>query len=318
MKKIAVLTSGGDAPGMNPAIRAVVRTCLNNKIEPYVVYDGYKGLVEGKIIKANRRSVSEVLNRGGTIVGTARLKEFTDIEVQKKAVANLKELGIDGMVVIGGDGSFRGAKDLCALGVKCIGIAGTIDNDINADGYTIGFDTALNTIVDAVDKIRDTSSSHHRCSIVEVMGRHCGDLALYSSIACGADILITADTGVNKEEMYAEIIKMKEEGRRHVLVVVSENVLDSRELAEEIEENTGFETRANILGHFQRGGVPTAMDRFRASVLGYEAVRYLLDGKSGEMIYLSNKEIKSISLDEAVQKKVNTYSYLYDVNKVIG
>ena len=318
MKKIAVLTSGGDAPGMNPAIRAVVRTCLNNKIEPYVVYDGYKGLVEGKIIKANRRSVSEVLNRGGTIVGTARLKEFTDIEVQKKAVSNLKELGIDGMVVIGGDGSFRGAKDLCALGVKCIGIAGTIDNDINADGYTIGFDTALNTIVDAVDKIRDTSSSHHRCSIVEVMGRHCGDLALYSSIACGADILITADTGFDKEEIYKDIIKMKDEGRRHVLVVVSENVLDSKELAKEIEENTGFETRANILGHFQRGGVPTAMDRFRASVLGYEAVKYLLDGKSGEMIYLSNKEIKSISLDEAVQKKVNTYSYLYDVNKVIG
>ena len=318
MKKIAVLTSGGDAPGMNPAIRAVVRTCLNSKVEPYVVYDGYKGLVEGKIIKANRRSVSEVLNRGGTIIGTARLKEFTDVEVQKKAVANLNELGIDGLVVIGGDGSFRGAKDLTKFGIKCVCAAGTIDNDINADGYTIGFDTALNTIVEAVDKIRDTSSSHHRCSIVEVMGRHCGDLALYSSIACGADILITADTGYNKEEIYKDIIKMKDEGRRHVLVVVSENVLDSKELAKDIEENTGFETRTNILGHFQRGGVPTAMDRFRASVLGYQAVKLLLEGKSGIMIYLSNKEIKSISLDEAVQKKVNTYSYLYDVNKVIG
>ena len=318
MKKIAVLTSGGDAPGMNAAIRAVVRTCLNNGVEPYVVYDGYKGLVEGRIVKVDRRFVSEILQRGGTIIGTARLKEFTDTEVQNKAIENLGKLGIEGLVVIGGDGSFRGAKALGKLGVKCVCIAGTIDNDINSRGYTIGFDTALNTIVEAIDKLRDTSSSHQRCTIVEVMGRHCGDLALYGSIACGADILIDPNTVVDEEKMYNEIIEMKKEGRRHVLIVVSENVLDSHALAKRIEENTGFETRANVLGHFQRGGRPSGMDRVRASVLGSEAVKYLLEGNSDMMLYLTNKEVKCLSLETAIEKKVIDYTYLYDVNKIIG
>lgn len=318
MRKIGILTSGGDAPGMNAAIRAAVRTCLNSGVEPYVIYDGYKGLVEGRIVKVDRRFVSEVLNRGGTIIGTARLEEFKNIEVQKKGLENLKELGIEGLVVIGGDGSFRGANELGELGIKCIGVAGTIDNDINSPGYTVGFDTALNTIIDAVDKLRDTSSSHHRCTIVEVMGRHCGDLALYSSIACGADILIDPNTSVNEEEMYKEIISMKEEGRRHVLIIVSENILDTSELAVKIQKNTGFETRANVLGHFQRGGNPTAMDRFRASVLGSEAVKFLMNGESDKMIYLSNKEVKAISFDEAIKKKDIDYTYLYEVNKLIG
>lgn len=318
MKRIGILTSGGDAPAMNAAIRAAVRTCLNSNVEPYVIYDGYKGLVEGKIMKVDRRFVSEVLNRGGTIIGTARLNEFKDIEFQKKAVENLRNLSIEGLVVIGGDGTFRGANELCELGIKCIGVAGTIDNDINSAGYTIGFDTALNTIVEAVDKIRDTSSSHNRCSIVEVMGRHCGDLALYSSIACGADILIDPNTTFNEEEMYKDIIRMKEEGRRHVLIIVSENLLNCQELANKIQDNTGFETRANILGHFQRGGNPTAMDRFRASVLGSEAVKYLLNGESDKMIYLSNKEVKSLPFDDAIKQKVIDYTYLYDVNKMIG
>lgn len=318
MRKIAVLTSGGDAPGMNAAVRAIVRTCLNNNVEPYVVYDGYKGLVDGNIKLVDRRFVSEVLNRGGTIIGTARLKEFTDTKVQEKAVGNLKKMGIKDLIVIGGDGSFRGAIDLGKLGINCIGIAGTIDNDINSRGYTVGFDTALNTIVEAVDKIRDTSSSHNRCSIVEVMGRHCGDLALYSSIACGADILIDPNTILDEEKMYKDIVAMKNEGRRHVLIVVSENILDCNELAKKIEANTGFETRANVLGHFQRGGVPTAMDRFRAGVLGSEAVKYLLDDKKGLMLYLSNKEVRSLSLEEAVEKKEIYYDYLYEVNKLIG
>ena len=318
MRKIGILTSGGDAPGMNAAIRAAVRTCLNNNVEPYVIYDGYKGLVEGKIVKVDRRFVSEVLSRGGTIIGTARLKEFKDLEVQKEGKRKLEEIGIEGLVVIGGDGTFRGANELGNLGIKCIGVAGTIDNDINSPGYTIGFDTALNTIVDAVDKIRDTSSSHNRCTIVEVMGRHCGDLALYSSIACGADILIDPNTDFNREKIYRDIIKMKEEGRRHVLIIVSENILDCYALAKDVEANTGFETRANVLGHFQRGGHPTAMDRFRASVLGCEAVKYLLNGESDKMLYLANKEIKSISFDEAIEKKNIDYTYLYDVNKIIG
>ncbi len=318
MKKIAVLTSGGDAPGMNAAIRAVIRTCLNKGIEPYVIYDGYKGLVEGKIIKADRRFVSEILNRGGTVIGTARLKEFTNIEIQKQAKQNLDQLGIEGLIVIGGDGSFRGASELCSLGIKCVGIAGTIDNDINSRGYTVGFDTALNTIVEAIDKLRDTSSSHHRCTIVEVMGRHCGDLALYSSIACGADILIDPNTVLDEERMFKDIIKMREEGRRHVLIVVSENILNCHELAKKVEQNTGFETRANILGHFQRGGTPTAMDRFRASVLGSEAVKCLLDGESNIMLYMSNKIVSKLAIEEAVQKKQVNYKYLYEINKIIG
>ena len=318
MRKIAILTSGGDAPGMNPAIRAAVRTCLNSNVEPYIVYDGYKGLVEGRIIKVNRRFVSEVLNRGGTIIGTARLEDFKNIDVQKVAVENLNKLGIEGLVVIGGDGSFRGANELGDLGVKCIGVAGTIDNDINSKGYTIGFDTALNTIVDAVDKIRDTSSSHNRCSIVEVMGRHCGDLALYSSIACGADILIDPVIGFDEEAMYKDIIRMRDEGRRHVLIIVSENILDTNALAKRIQENTGFETRTNVLGHFQRGGSPTAMDRFRASVLGSAAVKYLLGGETDKMLYLSNKEVKAVSFDEAIKKKKIDYTYLYEVNNLIG
>ena len=318
MKKIGILTSGGDAPGMNAAIRAAVRTCLNNNVEPYVIYDGYKGLVEGNIKKVDRRFVSEVLNRGGTIIGTARAPEFVEQDVQRKAVETLKNMGIEGIAVIGGDGTFRGAEALGNWGIKCIGVAGTIDNDVNSPGYTIGFDTALNTIVEAVDKLRDTSSSHNRCTIVEVMGRHCGDLALYSSIACGADILIDPNTSIDKEEMYESIRKMKKEGRRHVLIIVSENILNCHELAKEFEANTGFETRATILGHFQRGGNPTAMDRFRASVLGSEAIKYLLDGESDKMLYLSNKEVRSLSFDEAIKKKVIDYGYLYDVNKVIG
>ena len=318
MKKIGILTSGGDAPGMNAAIRAAVRTCINNNIEPYVIYDGYKGLVEGRIIRVDRRFVSEVLNRGGTIIGTARLPEFKNLEIQKEGLKKLQEFGIEGLVVIGGDGTFRGAESLSDLGIKCMAVAGTIDNDINSPGYTVGFDTALNTIVEAVDKLRDTSSSHQRCTIVEVMGRHCGDLALYSSIACGADILIDPNTEMDKEKMYKDIISMKEEGRRHVLIIVSENILNCHDLAKEVEANTGFETRATILGHFQRGGNPTAMDRFRASVLASEAVKYLLNGESDKMLYLSNKEVKSLSLEEAIEKKVIDYKYLYEVNKVIG
>lgn len=318
MRKIAVLTSGGDAPGMNAAVRAVVRTCLNKKIEPYVIIDGYKGLVNGNIKHVNRRFVSEVLNRGGTIIGTARLPEFLQLDTQKKACDNLKQLGIEGLVVIGGDGSFRGANDLEKLGIKCVCVAGTIDNDINSPGYTVGFDTALNTIVEAVDKIRDTSSSHHRCSIVEVMGRHCGDLALYSSIACGADILIAPNIQFDIEKIYADITRMKEEGRRHVLVIASENILDTTELAKNIEEHTGVETRATVLGYLQRGGTPTAMDRFRASVLGSSAVEYLIDGKSNVMLYLSNEKVKSISIEDAINKKNVEYNHLYQINDIIG
>lgn len=318
MKKVAILTSGGDAPGMNACLRAAVRCALNKGIEPYVVYDGYKGLVEGKILQVHRRFVSEILNRGGTLIGTARLDEFKDPNIRDKAINNLYNLGINDLIVIGGDGSFRGAIDLNNMGLHCVGVCATIDNDINAPGYTIGFDSALNTIVECIDRIRDTSSSHSRCSIVEVMGRHCGDLALYSSIACGADILIDPVVGYDIDKIIEDIKRMKHEGRKHVLIVVSENILDVKQLAKTLEENTGFETRATVLGYLQRGGVPSAMDRVTASILGCSAVDYLVSKDYGKMIYFANNHVFSLPLEEAVDHKEIDYQDLYTVNEIIG
>ena len=318
MKKVAILTSGGDAPGMNACLRAAVRSALNKGIEPFIVYDGYKGLVEGKILQVHRRFVSEVLNRGGTIIGTARLDEFKDVSIREKAVENLHNLGINDLVVIGGDGSFRGAHDLNDMGINCIGVCGSIDNDINAPGYAIGFDTALNTIVECIDRIRDTSSSHTRCSIVEVMGRHCGDLALYSSIACGADILIDNNTGVDLDKIINNIKDMKHEGRKHVIIVVSENILDVKELANTIEKETGFETRATILGYLQRGGSPSAMDRVTASILGYHAITMLENKENDKMVYFLDNKVYTRDLVEAVKVKEIDYLDLYKINEVIG
>lgn len=318
MKRIAVLTSGGDAPGMNACIRAVVRTCISKNIEPYIVYDGYKGLVEGRIQKVGRRFVSEVLNRGGTIIGTARLNEFDKKEVRLKAINNLKKHNIDGLVVIGGDGTIRGANELYKEGVRCVAVAATIDNDINTKGYTIGFDTALNTITSLLDKIRDTSSSHNRCSIVEVMGRDCGDLALYSGIACGADIIITKEKKYDREVLYKEIRKMKEEGRRHVLIVTSENILNVEELAKDIQRETGFETRSSIFGHLQRGGVPSAMDRVNGSLLGGESVNKLINGEYGKMVYLLEQNLKAAPFEDVTKEKSIDIKYMYEHNAKVG
>ena len=318
MKRLAIITSGGDAPGMNACLRAVVRGALNNGIEPFVVYDGYKGLVEGKILQVHRRFVSEILNRGGTIIGTARLPEFTELEVREKAMSNLKALGINDMVVIGGDGSFRGAIDLDNMGLNVVGICGTIDNDINCSGYTIGFDSALNTIVDCIDKIRITSSSHTRCSIVEVMGRHCGDLALYASLACGADILIDANTGYDFDKIVEDVKRMKHEGRKHVIIVVSENILDVNDFAKKVEAATGFESRATVLGHLQRGGIPSAMDRVTGSILGYKAIEMLMNKESGKMVYFVDNHVYTKALTEVVNKREIDYMDLYKINEIIG
>lgn len=318
MNKVAILTSGGDAPGMNAAVRAVVRAALNKNIEPYVIYDGYKGLVEGKIIPVQRRFVSEVINRGGTIIGTARLDDFKDIKIREKAVSNLHELGINDLVIIGGDGSFRGGLALNEMGINCVGVCATVDNDISAPGYTIGFDTALNTIVEAIDRIRDTSSSHNRCSVVEVMGRHCGDLALYSSIACGADILIDPNTSYDFDKIVENVKRMKQEGRRHILIVVSENILDVKKFAKDIEESTGFESRATVLGHLQRGGHPSAMDRVSASVLGYNALELLINNQAGKMVYFLNNKVESLDIKDVIETKKITYKDLYVINEVIG
>lgn len=257
MKKIAILTSGGDAPGMNAAIRAVVRTALHHGIEVMGVQRGYSGLINGELFSMNRSSVSDIIHRGGTILRTARCLEFKKEEVRIKATKILKAYGVDALVVIGGDGSFTGAKLLSKLGVKTVGLPGTIDNDLSYTDYTIGFDTALNTVIDAIDKVRDTSTSHERVSIIEVMGRDCGDLALYAGIAGGAEYIITPEKGFSKDELCKVILEGKRNGKIHNLVLLAEGVGGAQELAEYVEGVTGIETRATVLGHIQRGGSPT-------------------------------------------------------------
>lgn len=314
--RIAVLTSGGDAPGMNAAIRAVTRTAIAKGHKVYGVFDGYKGLVEGKFEKFNRSDVSETLNRGGTILGTARLPEFNELEIQKLAIKQLTARGIDGVIVIGGDGTYRGAKALTELGVKCIGIPGTIDNDIASTEYTIGFSTALNTAVEAIDKLRDTSSSHQRCSIIEVMGRHCGDLALYSGICCGAEYIITEDTGFNKEELLESLRENRLEGRRHAIVVISENICDVHKLAEEVESYTGYECRGTILGYVQRGGCPTPEDRLLASRMGAYAVELLEQDIYGCAIGIRHNELYHMDFAAALNKSKSSKELLALVSKI--
>ena len=303
MKKIAVMTSGGDAPGMNAAIRAVVRSGLHYELEVYGIYYGYKGLCDGDIKKLDRYNVTRIISRGGTILGSARYPEFKDIEVRKKAVKNLKELGIEAVIVIGGDGTYRGAQALHEMGIKCVGLPGTIDNDISSTDYTIGFFTALQTVVDSIDKLRDTSMSHQRCSVVEVMGRNCGDLALYSAIAGGSEFIITPETGFDKEMLINAISNSNKIGRRHAIVVVTEHMVNVTNLAIEIEDRTGFETRATVLGHVQRGGDPAAFDRVLATEMGEYAVDLLVNGKSGRAVGLKGMEYVDYDINFALNKK---------------
>ncbi|WP_300382246.1 6-phosphofructokinase [Clostridium sp.] len=300
MKKIAILTSGGDAPGMNAAIRAVVRTALHQGIEVMGVQRGYSGLINGELFPMDRSSVSDVIHRGGTILRTARCKEFKEEETRVKAANILKAYGVDALVVIGGDGSFTGAKLLSKLGVKTVGLPGTIDNDLTYTDFTIGFDTALNTVIDAIDKIRDTSTSHERVSIVEVMGRDCGDLALYAGIAGGAEYIITPEKGFSREDLCKVILEGKQSGKIHNLVLLAEGVGGAQELAKYVEGITGIETRATVLGHIQRGGSPSATDRILASKMGSKAVEVLLEGKTSRVIGIKNNEIIDEDIDEAL------------------
>lgn len=299
IKRIAVLTSGGDAPGMNAAIRAVVRCGLEVGLEVYGIYDGYLGMYEGKIERMTRKSVSEKLDRGGTFLGTARLKEFSQEDVRLAAIENLKEYGIQGLVAIGGDGTYRGALALSKMGIRVVSIPGTIDNDIAGTDFTVGFDTAVNTAVDAVDKLRDTSSSHHRCSVVEVMGRNCGDIAIWTGLAVGAEVVISKETGYNEEEVLA-IIRKASLVKKHAIVIVAENLVDVNELAKTISEKTPFAARATVLGHIQRGGSPTARDRVLASLMGVKAVNELIAGKNGVCICHRNGTICSLPIEEAL------------------
>lgn len=303
MSKIAVMTSGGDAPGMNAAIRAVVRSAIHYGLDVYGVYNGYKGLVEGDIKKLDRNDVSRIINRGGTVLGSARYPEFKEKEVREIGVKRLKAYGIDAMVVIGGDGTYRGAQALSEMGIRCIGLPGTIDNDISSTDYTIGFYTALQTIVDSIDKLRDTSLSHKRCSVVEVMGRNCGDLALYSGISGGSEFIITPETGFDKKRTLDAILDSHYRGKRHAIVVVTEHLLDVVQLSKDIEEYTGYETRATILGHVQRGGDPVAFDRVLATEMGEYAVELLVNGKGGRAVGLKGMEIVDYDINYALNKK---------------
>ncbi len=312
VKCIGVLTSGGDAPGMNAAIRAVTRTCLNRGIKVYGVRLGYKGLHEGDFIEFDSHSTRNIINIGGTFLKSARFPEFKDPEIRKEAIEQMKKVGMEALVVIGGDGSYHGALKLTEMGINCIGIPGTIDNDIPDTDFTIGFDTALNTIVDALDKLRDTSSSHQRCTILEVMGRRCGDLAVHAGIACGAEMIVTSESGYDEEEIIETLKKSKASDKKHALVVITEHITDVHELAKRVEEATGFETRANVLGHMQRGGRPSARDRVLASRMGIKAVELLQEGKGGLCISEVKGEIIGLPIEEVLGHKRQVNKGIYE------
>jgi 6-phosphofructokinase 1 len=302
---------------MNAAIRAVVRTAIHYNMEAYAVYEGYKGLVEGKIKKMERGDVSQIINRGGTIIGSSRLKDFKKSEVQDIAIKNLNDLGIDALITIGGDGTYRGAMDLTNKGIKCIAIPGTIDNDIASTEYTIGFFTALDTAIDAIDKLRDTSFSHQRCTVVEVMGRNCGDLAIFAGIACGAEIVITKDTGFDHAAVMKKVRQASLIGKRHVVIVVAENITDVFQLAKDVEDHSTYEARASVLGYIQRGGTPSSYDRILASKMGAYAVELIKQGLGGKALFANSLTIGHCDIFDALKQKLKSsdlYEYLPKLN----
>ncbi|MDV3427853.1 MAG: 6-phosphofructokinase [Bacillota bacterium] len=318
MKTIGVLTSGGDAPGMNAAIRAVVRTGLEKGIKVMGIKRGYSGLINGEIEDMDRHSVSDIIQRGGTILRTARCPEFKTEEGRLKAVNILKVFGIDGLVVIGGDGSFQGARLLSQLGIATIGLPGTIDNDLAYTDFTIGFDTAVNTVLDAINKLRDTSSSHGRVSIVEVMGRNCGDIALYAGIAGGAESVIVPEVGYDFDELCKSIITDKINGKWHNLILLAEGVGGAKELAEKVEDVTGITARATVLGHIQRGGSPSAQDRILASRMGYRAVELLEEGKTDRVVGIKGNVIIDEDIEEALNMPSRFDGRLYEIARTLS
>lgn len=316
VKTIGVLTSGGDAPGMNAAIRAVVRTAISKGLKVKGIMRGYAGLLNEEIVDMDTKSVADIIQRGGTILYTARCEEFRTAEGQKKGAEICKKHGIDGLVVIGGDGSFQGAQKLSHLGINTIGVPGTIDLDIACTDYTIGFDTAVNTAMEAIDKIRDTSTSHERCSVIEVMGRHAGYIALWCGIANGAeDILLPERYDGNEAKLIEHIKDTKKKGKKHHIVINAEGIGDSQAMAKRIEAETGMETRATILGHMQRGGSPTCKDRVYASIMCAYAVDLLCQGKSDRVVAYSHGEYVDYEIDEALAMKKDIDEYQYDISK---
>ena len=316
---IGVLTSGGDAPGMNAAIRAVVRTALYNGKKVKGILKGYNGLINEEIIDLNARGVSDTIEQGGTILYTARCSEFRTPEGQMRGAEVCKKHGIDGLVVIGGDGSFKGAQKLAALGVNTIGVPGTIDLDIACTEYTIGFDTAVNTAMEAIDKVRDTSTSHERCSIIEVMGRNAGYIALWCGIANGAeDILLPENYDYDEQKIINNIISNRKKGKKHHIIINAEGIGHSASMAKRIEAATGIETRATILGYMQRGGSPTCRDRVCASLMGGYAVDLLCAGKANRVVGYQNGKYTDFDMDEALAMQKGISEYEYTMSKVLG
>ena len=319
VQTIGVLTSGGDAPGMNAAIRAVVRQAIARGKKVKGIKRGYAGLLQEEIIDMDAHSVSEIIQRGGTILQTARCLEFIEPEVQKKAADICKKHGIDGLVVIGGDGSFKGAQKLAALGINTIGLPGTIDLDIACTEYTIGFDTAVNTAMEAIDKVRDTSTSHERCSVIEVMGRNAGYLALWCGIANGAeDILLPEKYDYDEQKLINNIIEGRKRGKKHHIIINAEGIGHSSSMAKRIEAATGIETRATILGHMQRGGNPTCIDRVHASMMGSYAVDLLAEGKTKRVVGYKNGEYVDFDINEALAMEKGISEYQYEVAKSLS
>ena len=312
IKTIGVLTSGGDAPGMNAAVRAIVRAGISKGYRMMGIQRGYNGLINGEVYEMNVRSVSEIIHRGGTILYTARCLEFKTKEGQAKGLARCKELGIDALVVIGGDGSFMGARALANQGIPCIGLPGTIDNDIACSEYTIGYDTAMNTAVEAIDKLRDTMQSHERCSVVEVMGRHAGYLALYVGVAVGATAVLVPERPYDFHSQVAEKIRhARLNGKTNFMIVVAEGAASAVDVGRQIQEELALDPRVTILGHIQRGGSPTAKDRVMATRMGYEAVQILAEGKTNRVICTKDDQIIDLDIDEglAMKKTLNSEEF---------
>ncbi|MBC7087600.1 MAG: 6-phosphofructokinase [Tissierellales bacterium] len=318
MKTIGILTSGGDAPGMNAAIRAVVRTGLNNDLRILGIQRGYDGLINGAIDDMDSESVADIIHRGGTILRTARSEDFITPEGFKKALNVIDVYNMDGIVVLGGDGTFRGAQKLSDAGIPTIGIPCTIDNDLPYTDYTIGFMTAVETVIEAIGKLRDTSSSHGRANVVEVMGRNCGDIALYAGLAGGAESIIIPEIGYDEDSICRKVLTGKNMGKLHHIIVLAEGVGNSFELAEAIEEKTGVETKVTVLGHVQRGGSPSAFDRILASQMGKRSIELLLQNKSGRVLGTKCNEIIDLDIKEALEMKRKLNREMYDTANILS
>ncbi|PTX63232.1 6-phosphofructokinase [Melghirimyces profundicolus] len=318
MKRIAVLTSGGDAPGMNAAIRAVVRKGHHHGMEVVGVYRGYTGLIQGDFVSMNLGSVGDIIHRGGTVLYSARSEEFKTPEGQAKAVENLKKQGVDALVVIGGDGSFRGAQKLTQQGIPTVGVPGTIDNDIPGTDFTIGFDTAINTVIECIDRIRDTATSHERTYVVEVMGRDAGDIALWAGLADGAESILIPEAPHDLNEIVERLERGSRRGKKHSIIIVAEGVGSGVDIGRRIKEKTGAETRVTVLGHIQRGGSPTAFDRVLASRMGAKAVDLLLEGKKDQMVASRRNQIVGLDFEEAFAMKHHPDMSIYNLASILA